>query len=228
MDTDSRLRRISRGRTDLILEVLAEPANGPLPEVDGASLAKWAAYYGDVTALRCLVGHGESILDLGDNLGLLAAAFHGHWRLAEFLIEQGADPNRADGPTGETPLHAALANDDRLRYDLVVAVLLAAGADPCSTTLPSMPTGSFMRDCRTRGEGPLHRAAAFGSPDTIHMLLSAGADLAQRDAHGDTPLSWASWYRRPAAVLRLLLHGEHRIHPDYQPLRANLLGAPLC
>jgi uncharacterized protein len=45
--------------------------------------------------------------------------------------------------------------------------------------------------------------------------------------HGDTPLSWASWYRRPAAVLRLLCHGGHSIHPRYRGLRANLIGDPV-
>ena len=65
-------------------------------------------------------------------------------------------------------------------------------------------TGAFMRDVRTRGETPLHRAAAFGSEATIRMLLDAGADRHLRDAHGDSPLSWASWHLRPRSVLRLL------------------------
>jgi ankyrin repeat protein len=70
-----------------------------------------------------------------------------------------------------------------------------------------------MRDARTRGETPLHRAAAFAGEATIAALLAAGADPAARDAAGDTPLSWASWHLRPAAVLRLLCHGEHTINP---------------
>jgi hypothetical protein len=65
-----------------------------------------------------------------------------------------------------------------MRYDLVVSVLLAAGADPNAATLPGVPTGSFMRDCRTKGETPLHRAAAFGDAGTVLMLLDAGADRA--------------------------------------------------
>ena len=32
-----------------------------------------------------------------------------------------------------------------------------------------------MRDCRTKGETPLHRAAAFGGEETIDLLLAAGA-----------------------------------------------------
>jgi len=81
-----------------------------------------------------------------------------------------------------------------------------------------------MRDCRTKCETPLHRAAAFGEVETIHILIDAGATVDARDAHGDTPLSWASWYGRPTPVLRELLYGEFRINPKNQPMRANLLG----
>jgi ankyrin repeat protein len=83
-----------------------------------------------------------------------------------------------------------------------------------------------MRDCRTRGETPLHRAAAFGSAETIQLLLDAGADLQAQDARGDTPLGWASWYLRPDPILRLLCFGSHRISPAHRSMAANLLGQP--
>jgi catalase len=44
-----------------------------------------------------------------------------------------------------------------------------------------------MRDCRTRGETPLHRAAAFGDAEAVQLLLDAGAVIDARDANGDTP-----------------------------------------
>ena len=56
-----------------------------------------------------------------------------------------------------------------------------------------METGGFMRDCRTKGETPLHRAAAFGTKETIQILLDAKAKLDAKDMNGDSPLSWASW-----------------------------------
>ena len=87
-------------------------------------------------------------------------------------------------------------------------------------------TGGFMRDCRTKGETALHRAAAFGESETIQLLLDAGAQVDARDANGDTPLSWASWYLRPASILRQLCYNDFRIHPHYQGMRANLLGKP--
>ena len=83
-----------------------------------------------------------------------------------------------------------------------------------------------MRDCRTKGETPLHRAAAFGNEHTIRLLLEAGAIIDARDAFGDTPLSWASWYLRPDPILRMLCYGPYRIRPDRQDMRSNLLGKP--
>jgi ankyrin repeat protein len=65
-----------------------------------------------------------------------------------------------------------------------------------------------MRDCRTKGETPLHRAAAFGTEATIQMLLDAGARVDAKDMNGDSALAWASWYLRPRSILRMLCYGE--------------------
>ncbi|MBK5257005.1 MAG: ankyrin repeat domain-containing protein [Vicinamibacteria bacterium] len=189
-------------------------------------LLEWCAYYGDVSAMRLLLDHGESLQSLGANFGLNAAAFHGYWQLSEFLLERGADVNGSDAETGETPLHAALCTSQRDAHDLVVRVLLAHGANVNCATRPSAVTGSFMRDCRTKGETPLHRAAAFGTETTIELLFAAGARVDARDANGETPLSWASWYARPDAVLTRLCYGEYSICPDRKPMRVSLLGQP--
>jgi uncharacterized protein len=227
MQTTALLERIGNGRTDLV-EPLLDSADGQAAlKAHGAKLLEWSSYFGDVTACRLLLRHGLSLTSLGADLGLSGAAFHGHWQLCEFMIESGANARYGDPLTGETPLHAAVSNDDRLRYDLVVKVLLRAGADANAVTIPEMETGAFMRDCRTRGETPLHRAAVFGTRETLELLLAAGADRERMDARGETPLSWASWARRPTEVLRPLLYGPHRIHAANRPMRANLLGTPV-
>jgi ankyrin repeat protein len=197
-----------------VFDYLADgnPANSH--DERGTPLIRWCAYYGDVSGIRYLLERGESLESLGDNLDLNGAAFHGHWRLCEFLVEQGADVNRPLPDTAEVPLHAALCKAGRPAYDHVVRVLLANGADPNRATLPGVETGSFMRDCRTTGETPLHRAAAFGSRDAIQLLLDAGARIEARDAHGDSPLSWASWHLRPAAILKMLAYKGVFIHPN--------------
>jgi uncharacterized protein len=205
------LERIADGRTDLVLDYLAQGHAADSRDAGGVSLIQWCAYSGDVSAIRYLVSRGASLDALGDNLDLNGAVFHGHWQLCEFLIEHGADVNHPLPETGETPLHAALCKANHTVYNRVLKVLLAHGADPNRTTKAGIETDSFMRDCRTRGETPLHRAAAFGDAEAIQLLLDAGAVIDARDAQGDTPLSWASWYLRPRAILRMLCYGRYSV-----------------
>src|SRR5260370_3113560 len=167
------LEKIADGRTDLVFEYVGAGHAANSTDKAGVSLIQWCAYYGDVSAIRFLLANGESLNSLGDNLGLNRACFHGQWQLCQFLIEQGADVNRPVPDTGETPLHSALCKTDRLPYNLVLKVLLAHGANPNCVARESAETGAFMRDCRTKGETPLHRAAAFGAEETIHLLLDA-------------------------------------------------------
>ena len=210
----SLLDRIAAGRTDLVFEHMLQGGRADAHDSTGVSLLSLCSRYGDVSAVRYLMQHGERLESVDANLGLEFAAFAGHWRLCEFLVEQGADVNAANAETGETPLHAALCKPNRPTYDLVLRVLLAAGADPKRTTRANVETGGFMRDCRTKGETPLHRAAAFGSESMIDQLLDAGAVKDARDSAGDTPLSWASWHTRPDAILRKLCYGDHFVRKD--------------
>ena len=217
---------IRDGRTDLVFEYVAEGNPADSKDEDGVSLIQWCAYYGDVSAIKFLVAKRATLESLGENLGMMAASFHGHWRLCQFLIERGADVNRMDAETGETLLHAALCTTRRITHNLVLKVLLAHGANVNCTTRNNIETGGFMRDCRTKGETPLHRAAAFGDEEAIQMLLDAGAKIDAKDMNGETPLSWASWYLRPSPILRKLCYGNHRVHPNFRGMEANLLGTP--
>jgi ankyrin repeat protein len=182
------LNRIAEGRTDLVFDYVAA-GNPATAIVDELPLIRQCAHYGDVSAVKFLLANGEAMASLGENFDLNGACFHGHWRLCEFLIENGANVDHALPDTGETPLHAVLSKTDRGRYTRLLRILLAAGADPNLATIPSVETDSFMRDCRTKGETPLHRAAAFGNEEDIRLLLGAGARIDTKDANGDTPLS---------------------------------------
>jgi ankyrin repeat protein len=220
------IEKLVGGRTDLVFDLAEQNCPADYKDENGVSLLQHCAYFGDVSAIRFLLAHGASLHLLGDNFDLNGAAFHGHWRLCQFLLEQGANVNRPLPESGETPLHAALCKTDRVVYDRVLKVLLSHGANPNIATKVGGETGGFMRDVRTRGETPLHRAAAFGEEDTIDLLLSAGAVVDAKDSNGDTPLSWASWHLRPAPILRKLCYGNFRIHPRNRSMRANLLGDP--
>ena len=202
------LEQIAEGRTDLVFPYIEAGHAACVVSEGGVSLLKWCAYYGDVSAIRFLLSHGESLHSLGDNYDLNGAVFHGHQQLSRYLIDQGADVNMPLPDTGETPLHAVLCTADRRSHDVVLRLLLESGANPNCTTRQAVETGAFMRDVRTRGETPLHRAAAYGTEETIRMLLDARAKVDARDMNGDSPLTWASWHLRPRPILRLLCFGN--------------------
>ena len=198
------LQAIKDGRTENVIAYLQAGGDPAHVDANGVSLLQWCAYHGDATAVLALLAAGAPKAQLGENLDLNGAAFHGHIRLTECLIALGADVNAPLAATGETPLHAALSKRGDPRFDHIIQSLIDAGADPNGQTKIGAETGGFMRDVRTRGETPLHRAAAFGSARAIELLLAAGAKIDARDANGDSPLSWASWHLRPRSILRLL------------------------
>src|SRR6266545_2967893 len=126
----SLLDQIRDGRTDLVFDYLAAGNPSASADSEGVSLIRSCAYYGDVSAIKYLLANGESLGSLGDNFDLNGACFHGHWRLCQYLLEQGADANLPLPDTGETPLHAALCTPHRGAHNLVLKLLLAHGADP--------------------------------------------------------------------------------------------------
>ena len=205
------LHRISRGRTDVVHDLLAL-ANWR--DVIGEGRIKplqWLVYYDDVTAMKAVLAAGGDLRSISLDEELGNAAFFGHWRMCDFLILHGANPRYADPTTGETPLHNALAKAGRPYFHYVVRLLLEHGADATARTTAGQETGAFMRDVRTCGETPLHRAAAYADRDTIELLLEHGADKEAQDANGDSPLTWASRHLRPGSILALLAFGPHRI-----------------
>lgn len=205
------LRAIQNGRTDQVIRHLEAGGDPAHVDADGLSLLQWCAYHGDATAVRALIRAGAPATQMGDNLDLNGAVFHGHVSLVDCLIELGADVNQPLAGTGETPLHAALCKSGDGRFETIVKRLVAAGANPNCATYPGVATEAFMRDVRTRGETPLHRAAAFGSASVIQVLIAAGARLDFRDANGDSPLGWASWHLRPRSILRLLCFPPYQV-----------------
>ncbi len=214
MDRSVIVDRIRRGRTDLVLDLLDLPdwrealsdglPHGPL---------SWFVYYDDVTALKAVLRAGGDLTVLDLDQELRHAAFFGHWKVCDFLLLQGADVNGSEADTGETALHSALCKAGRPYYSRVVRLLLERGARVDARTTPGVETGAFMRDVRTCGETPLHRAAAYAEEETIRLLLDAGADPEARDAHGDSPLAWASRHLRPRRLLSLLTFGSHHVQP---------------
>ncbi len=163
------------------------------------------------SVMEFLLSHGADPNSQRNESGapvLVGIAYMNHLECVRLLLERGADPNITNERSGETPLHCVLARsgEDVSAADRqsVTKLLIEHGADPNRRTLPGAKTLAYWRDVRTRGETPLHRAAAYASEETIRFLLQNGADKRIRDANGDSPQSWASWHWRPKALIDLL------------------------
>lgn len=146
--------RIADGRTDLVWDFVAQGHPATFATGDGVHLIQWCAYYGDVSAVRFLLGEGETLSALGDDLGLNGAAFHGHWRLCEFLCEQGADVNTANANTGETPLHSALCTTRAWRTTSSCACCWRSGPIRLGPRFPASRPG---HSCVTAARGARRR-----------------------------------------------------------------------
>jgi len=204
MDKSTILDRISRGRTDLVFDLLKLPDRRSVLHEGQIKPLQWFVYYNDTTALKAVLNDGYDLSSIDINSELGHASFFGHWKVVDFLITQGANVNYALPDTGETPLHSALCKAGRPYFLYVLKLLIENGADVNAKTIPGKETGGFMRDVRTKGETPLHRAAAYGDEAMIQYLLDHGADKQARDAHGNSPISWASEHLRPGSILHLL------------------------
>jgi uncharacterized protein len=211
MEVEKILECISKGRTDFIFQLMRKTNWKEILHEGQIKPLQWLVYYNDTTALKAVLESGGNLdsINLYNELG--NAAFFGHWKVCDFLLHNGADVNARVDKTNETPLHNALAKAGRPYYFYVVKLLVEKGADVNAKTVPGMETGAFMRDVRTKGETPLHRAAAYADERTINYLIENGADKEAKDANGDSPLSWASEHLRPGTILSLLSYGEYRI-----------------
>jgi uncharacterized protein len=180
MTKEMLLDHISRGRTDLIFDLLRLPDWREVLCEGQVKALQWCVYYNDVTALKAVLEAGGDLKSLKLNEELGHAAFFGHWKVCDFLIKHGADVNTSVADTGETPLHGALAKAGRPYYLYVVQLLVEHGANVNARTIPGKETAAFMRDVRTKCETPLHFAAAYCDEAIIEFLLKNGADREAR------------------------------------------------
>ena len=78
MDKHGILDRISRGRTDLVFDLLALPDWQSILHEGDVKPLQWFVYYNDTTALKAVLAAGGDLssIDLDNELG--HASFFGH------------------------------------------------------------------------------------------------------------------------------------------------------
>jgi len=154
----------------------SSPANQQDVPHGGNTALTFAARVGDLSSARMLVNAGGDVND-ADARGvsvMVLAAHSGFGDLVEFVLEEGADPNLAEG--GFSALHVAIMRRD----EHMVSRLLARGADPNIRLTNWTPTRRASADWSLHpaliGATPFWLAARFSQPGVMRLLTEHGAD----------------------------------------------------
>jgi ankyrin repeat protein len=142
----------------------------------GNTALMFAARVGDLPSARLLVAGGANVNDqsaYGISATVLAAHSN-HDEIVAFLLQNGANPNAADG--GYTALHAAILRGN----ERAVEALLEHGANPNALLLAPSPTRresiDFFFHNTFVGASPFWLAARFSEPAIMRLLAKKGAD----------------------------------------------------
>jgi ankyrin repeat protein len=136
----------------------------------------FAVRAGDLASVEMLVAVGADVnVESAYGLGATALAAHSdHADIVEFLLENGGNPNAANG--GYTALHAAILRGN----ERAVRTLLAHKADANAPLLAPSPTRrqslDFFFHPSFVGASPFWLAARFVQPGIMRALAEAGAD----------------------------------------------------
>ena len=142
-------------------------------------------------------GAHPNVQGYNDGTPLHSAAYYGHLRMVQVLLEYKADVS-ALRSTGQTALHYLSMEDlgGRRQFSQLPKVsqlLLEHGAD----------INARSDDHST----PLHIAARHGRVDVVRVLLEHGASVGAKDGTGRTPLQLASVYKHSDTIKLLSEHG---------------------
>jgi ankyrin repeat protein len=204
----------SNASADVLEYWAMSPSEEATPKVNtpkgGMAALHYGARQGALAAVRVLASSPTIDLNRADPDGvnaLLYATLNGHYDLAAYLLEKGADPNLAD-QYGRAVLYAALdmkrpdqgdprptpKSDDRIKPLDLARLALAKGAS-LNAQITRRPPGRCPLDCPSAGiEGatPLWRAARGNDVEAVTLLLAAGADPLMTARDGSTPLMMAA------------------------------------
>jgi uncharacterized protein len=188
------------------------PPRGTLdPTPGGLSALHYAARDGYFEIARMLVAAKANVNSFEANgvSPLLAAISNDHVELAQYLLDQGADPTPAD-VWGRTALFEAVAvrnlevnktednGVDRPAMLGLIRALLERGANPNARTLEQLPTRRWIMTLNDiswvdfSGQTPFLRAALSGDVTVMRLLVEHGANPNIATYEGTTALMAAA------------------------------------
>jgi ankyrin repeat protein len=204
-------------KADLSIRTHAAPPPKPLDTifsapfpVGGMTALLFAARQNDLKSASILIAAGADLKETAQDgtSPILVAVLNGHYALANFLLEKGADPNAVDGK-GRAALYAAVdmrnlewstrpappEKDTMTELDLIEA-LLAHGANPNARLTKKIPLrGQPSFDGRWAnmiGATPFWRAAQSDDVTVMRLLVEKGADPLLATTDHTTPLMVAA------------------------------------
>ena len=194
-----------------------DPVNFSFPEENLDSPLYYASLLGLTDVVKHYIAQGLHVdwcVDRGYGTPLVAACSHGHVQIVKSLLEAGADPTRSGNPFYGCPL-AVVVEEDRAE---IVQILMKQ---------PSVHVDCIRCDILSRSveeqsaDGPndrkLHKkhmesmvyiAVRYDSPESLDLLLSAGADTNIIEGDTLTALNAACGLGNEAAMNKLLANGS--------------------
>lgn len=152
--------------------------------------------------------------DPEQNTCLHWAAWHGYFRVAQLLLNRGANPN-AENKKLQTPLHWAASYGKPSVIGLLVqhgSRVEATDTDGFTPVMAACQLGKIYAVALFREFGAdlfrtdrnsrslLHWAAFKGDPILVQYLLHLGLGVGDQDQQGMLPLHWAAQCNHPKAL----------------------------
>ncbi len=190
-------------------QVAATPPSpqGPIAGTGGVTPLMLAAREDSLESAKVLVDARADINQISANgsTALLMAILNGHYQVAAFLMDHGANPNIAD-KDGKAALYAAIEMRNMSTTDTpgpgadkaealeLTQVLLKHGADPNArlSGKPPFRGGANRTWLPEPGATPFYRAAVSGDIKSMRLLLANGADPYIETQDNTTPLMVAA------------------------------------
>jgi ankyrin repeat protein len=174
--------------------------------------ALWnASAAGRVQEVLQLLSDGANINEKcgdGGYTPLHTAVFRGQVQVVQNLLEHGADVS-VKTSSGDSVLHLACSGARKTGRGAIIRSLFQKGAD--------------VHDKDKYGRTPLHRAIAYGSIQSLKLLLGHGADISIKDGEGYNALHWAAHRRgieKAVEMIQILLAHGTDVHTKIADLSA--------